>query len=338
MAMGKGGYVLPGRMETQAGETRRVGFELEFAGLEFKQTVSVVSKCFEVDAHTSSQAESTIAHPTWGDFIIEVDSELAKNLARDRAEQRRHRGDEQVSDDPLAEWLVNLTTELVPVEVVCPPIDMDCLNDLDGLVRALRKAGARGTAGSVVYAFGVHINPELPSLKPAVIARYLKAYVIAQDWLLRRHEVDLTRRITPYIDLYPAAYRRKAVAYDDDVTLETLVADYLDHNATRNRALDMLPLFKHLDEDRVAREVKDTRVKARPTFHYRLPNCEIDKPGWKLSESWNIWCVLEALSENGELLDELARQYRRYDSNLINLEKAPWHRTLDNLLDDLVSG
>jgi hypothetical protein len=326
-----------------------VGFELEFAGLEFKQTVRVVSKSFGVDAHTESLAEATIAHPDWGDFTVEVDSELAKNLARDRAEHRRHRGDERVSDDPLAEWLVNLTTELVPVEVVCPPIDMDRLYELDGLVRELRRAGARGTAGSLVYAFGVHINPELPSLKPGLIGRYLKAYVIAQDWLLKRHEVDLTRRITPYIDVYPAAYRRKAVEYDDDVTLDKLITDYLDHNldklitdyldhnATRNRALDMLPLFKHLDEERVTQEIKDTRVKARPTFHYRLPNCEIDKPGWKLSESWNIWCVLEAMTEDSDLLDDLAHQYRRYESNLINLEKAPWHRTLDNLLDDLVS-
>ena len=335
--MGKAGYAMPARTQTPEGKTRRVGFELEFAGLEFKQTVSVVSKSFGVDARTDSLAEAKIPHPDWGDFTVEVDSELAKNLARDRAEHRRNRGDERVSNDPLAEWLVNLTTELVPVEVVCPPIDMDALHTLDPLVRELRRAGARGTAGSLVYAFGVHINPELPSLEPAVIGRYLKAYVIAQDWLLRRHEVDLTRRITPYIDLYPAAYRRKAVAYDDDVTMETLITDYLDHNATRNRALDMLPLFKHIDEDRVSKEVKDTRVKARPTFHYRLPNCEIDKPGWKLSESWNIWCVLEAVADDGDLLDELAQQYRRYESNLINLEKAPWHRTLDNLLDDLVS-
>jgi hypothetical protein len=332
-----GRYVMPPRLKTQGGDTRRVGYELEFAGLEFKETVAVLAKAFGVDAKTSSQAEATITHPEWGDFIVEVDSELAKDLARDRARQRREKGESSVSDDPLAEWIVNLTTELVPVEVVCPPIDMDAMSVLDDVVEGLRAAGAEGTAGSLVYAFGLHINPELPALEPAVIGRYLKAYVIAQDWLLRRHHVDLTRRITPYIDLYPSAYRRKAVAYGDDVTLDKLLTDYLAHNATRNRALDMLPLFKHLAEDRVSSEVTDTRIKARPTFHYRLPNCEIDKPGWHLSDCWNIWCVLEAMADDADLLDDLAEQYRRYDANLINLERAPWHKTLDKMLDELVS-
>ena len=147
----------------------------------------------------------------------------------------------------------------------------------------------------------------------------------------------MTRRFTPYIDLYPGGYGRRVLGYDDETTLETLLDDYLEFNDTRNRALDMLPLFKHLAKDQVDEAVPDTRVKARPTFHYRLPNCEIDKPGWKLSESWNIWCVIEALADDTELLDELAHEYRRFDSHLINLTRAPWHRTLDTLLHDLVS-
>jgi hypothetical protein len=78
-------------------------------------------------------------------------------------------------------------------------------------------------------------------------------------------------------------------------------------------------------------------VNARPTFHYRLPNCEIERGDWCLSESWNLWCVVEALAEDGELLEELSHQCRRHDSHLINLTRAPWHKTLDSILNGLVS-
>lgn len=328
-----GSYVLPAHLHTQRGTPRHVGFEIEFAGLEFRGAVGVLSSVFGIQAETHTQAEATLRHPRWGKFTVEVDSELTKQLAKARAGFRKA----DAADDPLAEWLVSLTTELVPVEVVCPPIAIGELPGLDALVHGLREAGAEGTAESVVYAFGVHINTELPSMKPWTIARYLKAYVIAQDWLVRRHRVDLTRRFTPYIDLYPAGYRKRVLGYDDSVSLDTLLADYLEYNATRNRSLDLLPLFKHLAEEEVVAAVPDTRVNARPTFHYRLPNCEIERGDWKLSESWNLWCVIEALADDADQLEEFCYQCRRFDSHLINLTRAPWHKSLDSILHDLLS-
>ena len=328
-----GSYAMPGRLHTERGDPRHVGFELEFAGLEFKDTVGLLSQVLDAPADTHTQAEASVVHPELGKFVVEVDSELAKQLAKARAEGR---GD-NAGDDPLAEWLVNLTTEVVPVEVVCPPVAVTELPRLDGMVQALREAGAEGTAESVVYAFGLHINVELPSLSSATIARYLKAFVICQDWLVRRHRVDMTRRFTPYIDLYPLGYRMRVLSYDDEVTLEKLISDYLEYNATRNRALDMLPLFKQLDEQAILAAVPDSRVNARPTFHYRLPNCEIERGDWRLSDSWNLWCVLEALVEDPGTLDELSHQCRRHDSHLINLTRSPWHRILDSILNDLVS-
>ncbi|MEE4659921.1 MAG: amidoligase family protein [Halieaceae bacterium] len=334
MTASDGRYVRPPRLQTASGATRCVGFELEFAGLEFKEAVQVLARVFDHSADYASLAKASVPHPDWGTFVVEVDSELAKQLADTRASSRK---DGSVEDDPLAEWLVNLTTELVPVEVVCPPVPMDALAGLDPMVRALRHAGAEGTAESVVYAFGLHINPELPALDPATIGQYLRAYVVAQDWLVRRHRVDMSRRFTPYIDLYPSGYRRRVLGYDDELTLDDLLADYFSYNATRNRALDMLPLFKHLDEERVVEAVPDSRINARPTFHYRLPNCEIERGDWLLAESWNLWCVIEQLANDPGTLDELCSQCRRYESQLVNFTRAPWHKTLDRILDDLVS-
>ena len=337
MASASNGYIVPRRRLTEDGAVRRVGFELEFAGLTLKQTVAVLAAVFGTQATTNSVAHATVPHERWGDFDVEVDSELAQTLARERADYRRSTGKQDVGEDALAEWLVNLTTELVPVEVVCPPIAMDELMLLDPLVDALREAGAEGTAGALHYAFGVHINPELPELSPSLIGRYIKAYVIAQDWLVERHEVDLTRRLTPYVNLYPGAYGRLVQGYDEHTTLDRLITDYLKHNRTRNRSLDLLPLFMHLDEKRIRRSIDDSRINARPTFHYRLPNCQIDQPGWRLAESWQLWCVVEALADDAGLLADLADQYRDYDSNLINLGEPPWHDTLDTLLGDLAS-
>ncbi len=328
------GYAMPAQMSSHQGTVRRAGFELEFAGLEFREAVRVLEQVYQTRAEVRTEAEAVLQAPGLGKFKVEVDSELAKQLAKARAQARSGGGGQ---DDPLAQWLVNLTTELVPVEVVCPPVSFARLPQLDAMVRALRSAGAEGTAESVVYAFGVHINPELPALDAATISRYLKAYVVSQDWLIRRHRVDMTRRFMPYIDIYPSAYCRRVVEYGDDIRLETLLDDYLEYNATRNRALDLLPLFTELDAERVRQAVTDSRINPRPTFHYRLPNCEIERGDWGLAESWNIWCVIESLAADSELLNRTAAEYLQHASQLITFTRAPWHRALDRILADLVS-
>jgi len=125
--------------------------------------------------------------------------------------------------------------------------------------------------------------------------------------------------------------------YTTETSLPEIVDDYLQYNPTRNRGMDMLPLFKFIDKDRVLNGVKDERVNARPTFHYRLPNCEIEKPEWQLSRSWNIWCVVEHLAADSAGLTQMIEQWFAYEDNLINLKEEPWHRTLTQIHDNLLS-
>jgi len=73
----------------------------------------------------------------------------------------------------------------------------------------------------------------------------------------------------------------------------------------------MLPLFAHLDDERVRRAVDDPRVKPRPALHYRLPNCDIDRPGWNLSVPWRRWLQVEHLAADGERLRRACRAFRR---------------------------
>ncbi|RLQ21779.1 hypothetical protein DWB85_10855 [Seongchinamella sediminis] len=316
------------------GEPRRVGFELEFSGLSLDEVCAALAQSLGGDVQQLSRMESVVSVDELGDFNVELDWQLGKVIAR----QRQQDGKGTDDDDLLMDWIRDIASEIVPAEVVCPPIPLPALDQLEPMTAALREAGAVGTHGAPYYAFGVHINPELPDLEAATIVAYLQAFCLAQKWLVKAHKVDLSRRITPYIDLYPDRYVARVLAYDQDTSLAQVMADYLEHNPSRNRALDLLPLFRYLDEERLVAAIDDERIKARPTFHYRLPNCSIERADWSLSQSWNIWCVIESLAHNSELVASMAQQWLARDEALINLDEPPWHRQLDELLDDLLSG
>lgn len=330
-------YATPPCLTNSSGSLRRVGFELEFAGIPLKTAADVVRDTLGGEIDFNSQAECQIETDALGRFIVEVDNEFTKRSARKRAEKLDLDPEKSREDDALGEMLVGVVTKLVPVEVVCPPIGIGEIEALDYMVAALRDAGALGTDDSLVYAFGLHINPELPECDSRTISRHLKAFCIAQDWLLSKNSVDLVRRITPYINLYPDAYIERVLHYPDDVLVEELMDDYLRYNRTRNRALDMLPLFRFMNEDKICAVLDDSRIKSRPTFHYRLPNCEIDKPDWNLSHGWNLWCTVEQLASEPDLLDKLSGEWLEYNKKLTELTEKPWWKEMDALLGDLLS-
>lgn len=252
-------------------------------------------------------------------FRIELDWEYLKQEA------------EQASGANHVALLRDAASLVVPVEVVCPPVPISELAILDPLVSSLREAGARGTDDSLLAAYGVHINASLPGLDADTIHRHVKAFALLQWWLVQAHAVNFSRRITPYVDLYPEAYLRVVIeAQQPD--LDSLFDDYLEHNATRNRALDLLPLLAHIDAARVKRVVDDDRIKARPTFHYRLPNCDIDAADWTLAHSWNIWCHVEQLAANNNLLTQLGEEFIKAWRPLLGVDKKPWIEKIEKCI------
>jgi len=324
-------YVKPARVLNQQGEVRRVGFELEFAGLDLPTAAQAVANALDGTVELDTQAECKVKHPKYGNFKIELDWSFAKNMARRRLEEQG------ASEDMVMTLMTDLARQIVPLEVVCAPVPVDALSTLDPMVEQLQQAGALGTADSLIYAFGVHINAELPDFDSATLVSYLKAYCVAQTWLIKAHGVDPLRRLTPYIDSYPKRYVQKVMAYTETTPVMQIIDDYLEDNPTRNRGLDLLPLFKHMNEQRVLAAVEDERVNARPTFHYRLPNCEIEDPLWTLSHSWNIWCVVEHLAADPVTLKSMCEQWTDYNNNLINLKEEPWHQELAHMYENLLS-
>lgn len=307
------------------GTVRRVGFELEFSGISLDRTARAVCESLGGTVTSATAAEREVHVAGLGDFNVELDWDYLKRLAAEKG-----------VTEPGGDWLDTLSQAaalLVPVEVVCPPIPVTDIDALRPMVDALRDAGAVGTEESLIAAYGVHINPEIPRRDASTLQAYLSAFVLLQWWLVDAHAVDLARRVSPYIDLYPDDYVTQVLARKAPV-MDDLFADYLAHNATRNRALDLLPLLADLDEDRVRRAVDDPRIKARPTFHYRLPNCHIERPGWSLAGPWNTWCVVEDLAQYADGIEDLRSAFLDADRPLLGVHRKDWVAHVDRWLKD----
>lgn len=302
------------------GQPRRVGVELEFSSLSPTDTATTVRAALGGRITVISEAEQHIEVPTLGGFQVELDWAFLKRKARELA-----------PDEPGHEWLQPLSEAaqwLVPVEVVCPPLPFDQLPRLTPLIDALREAGATGTDDSPIAAYGVHLNCEIPAPDGDHLDRYLRAFALLQWWLVDRQHLDLARRLSPYIDLWGEDYLCHLLAQPGRQRT-SLIDDYLAFNPSRNRALDLLPLFAAIDEARVRKVVDDPRIKARPAFHYRLPDCRIEQPDWSLADAWNPWCAVETLAADRPALDRLGHDFLAARQPLIGVIRRDWVAHVD---------
>jgi hypothetical protein len=308
---------MPPRRKNPDGSERRVGVELEFASISARACAEIVRQCYGGSIEEEDPHRLFVRETTLGSFTCELDTQYAhrpygedKEAAGDadafsafRAEMRRIYGD--------------ISSLIVPCEIVGPPIALSRLAELDVLVERLVTAGASGTKSSPFYAFGTQLNPEIATEDSAWITAVLKAYLLVSDWLRAVIRIDGTRQFAAFAEPFPPLYISQVVSPDYWPSTERLIDDYLAQNATRNRELDMLPLFMELDSDRVRRVVRDLRVVARPTFHYRLPDAKLGDPDWDVMLEWNRWCVVEELAEKRDVLDRMGAAYIANDQRLL---------------------
>jgi len=309
--------------------------EIEFSGLDVAQVATIVRSELGGVIEISSPYEQVIRGDDAGPWKVELDYRYLKELGRRHAAEDRgasageaSAGDESASTtllEDLTEPLVRLGAEvLVPVEVISPPLPMSRLADVQRLIDGLRRAGAKGTGASVTYAFGMQLNPELPALDARTITGYLQAFLCLYDWLLRQAAIDPTRKLTGYSAGFPTAFVRQVIGREYRPTLTQLIGDYLEANPSRNRALDLLPLFAHLAPEQVAAVNDDPRIKPRPTFHYRLPNSEIDDPQWGVHVAWNDWLEVERLAADPERLRRMCARYSEVLSRPLGSILSDW--------------
>lgn len=317
------------------GSPRQVGVEMEFQGIAVKELAQLIATTLRGDIETVSIVEYAVHVPDQGDYRVELDFARLKALAKET-----HDAEDEVDNtdtlDVLALDAIGAASSLVvPCEVVAPPLPMATFaGPMQRLTTAIRDAGGKGTGYAFYYAFGLHLNVEPPDLEADTVVAYMKAFACLFDWIVWQGNVDWARRATPYIQRYPAGYDMKLTDPDYWPDWPALVDDYLKANPTRNRALDMLPLFSQIDAEQVRSRVDDDRVQARPTFHYRLANCAIDEPDWSVADPWRRWLQIEHLASDREKLTACCAAYRRDRDRLLHRfdnawreRVTPWLRT-----------
>lgn len=290
------------------GKKRRVGVELELSGLELDQLTEIVQRTLGGTIRKASSYEALVENTSIGTIRVEFDARVFREM-KVRNFFREVDEDHFFSDsdkENLEAALATIAGWLIPYELVFPPIESDNFQQLERLRVELAQK-AQGTSSSVVNAFGLHLNVEVPNTDVDTLLAYLRAFLVLYEELRQAHEIDPIRDLSGFIAPFPKGYQEKVLAESYSPDLTNFIDDYLEHNATRNRPLDLLPLFLLLDPDRVRARLPEEKISARPAFHYRMPNCMIDEPHWSISQEWAAWMKVERLVGDR---DELRRRCR----------------------------
>jgi hypothetical protein len=303
-------FDMPPCRTNAAGEERRVGFEFEMTGLSTEKMARIVADLFGGRVEIEDRFHARVTGTPWGKFSVEVDAQILqdqkylgylKKLGLDISNSE--------TLERLEKALERVANLVVPYEISTPPLPLSCLGELERLRAALQARHAEGTKANVLYAFGMHLNPEMPARNIGTALIFLQSFLVCAPWLMQEMKVDFTRRLAPFIRPFPDDYVEQVLALDYGEE-KRVIPDYLKHNPTRNRPLDMLPIFALWDEKAVKAAIpEDEEVRARPAFHYRLPDCRLDEPEWRVAADWNRWVRVETLAANPAKLRELRAEF-----------------------------
>lgn len=272
----------------------------------------------------------------FGTFSLELDASLFLNKKYEGVLKSVGLDVEKLQNkDKLEDTLRDMASTIVPFEIITPPIPFSKLDALNKLVDKLREWKAKGTGSSFFYAFGLHLNPEVPELTADSLLRHLKAYVMLDAWIRQDADIDISRKLTPYINEYEVKYIRHILQEDYQPDLESLIHDYFEFENSRNRPLDMLPVFRFLEEELTEELLEEKLTSARPTFHYRLPNCSIQDENWSLGEEWNRWWLVERLANDEQALNQYARRFLQMDDKTLFSVKRKWIKLMDRWVQNV---
>ena len=129
---------------SEEGNQRRVGVELEFAGIDLMAAAEAVRETFGGETAWQDAHSITITGTRFGTFGVELDSDHAHPSFRQPTEgdffERATQWTRAAIGDVIEHWM--------PREIVSPPIPLDGLPDLNPLCERLRALGAVGTDAS----------------------------------------------------------------------------------------------------------------------------------------------------------------------------------------------
>lgn len=329
-------FLAPPITTNPSGKERCVGVEFEFTGVEMEDTAAMLSRLYGGNIQQLSTFEFRVVDSIFGDFGLELDAQmirekkyekLLKSIGIDLSE---FEGQDIVEDS-----LKDLASSVVPYEIITPPIPLSKMSELTKLVDELRNHKAKGTGSSFVYAFGLHLNPEIANKSTSALVNMLRAFVMMDPWIRKDAKVDVSRRITPFINKFEDDYLSHILNPDYQPNQTEFIKDYFRFGNGRNRPLDMQPLFMYLDRELTLKLIEDTLTSSRPTFHYRLPNCSLDDESWTLADEWNRWVLVEKLAGFEDLLKTCCKTYLEMkDETMIRFE-AKWVEFMSKWIKDV---
>lgn len=321
-------------VKNEDGKIRSIGYELEFSGIKLKQAAQLIQAQYGGTVTRKHRYRYEVKDTAFGIFRVELDARNLRRLANENAFTKWGIDfDEQSGSNSLEDIVDRVAQTVVPLEIVMPPVPLDNIEELEKLRKILQEHKAEGTKTSLVHAFGMHINIECPSLEVSALVNYLRAFFLLYPWLLQKHNIDFTRKVTPYVDRFPEQYVRMVLDPDYHPDKEQLIDDYLHHNPTRNRPLDMMPVWAMDEPERVTSILKEEKNAPRPTFHYRLPNSHVDDPKWKMCDELDYWMTVEMLANEAEWIHKLSRLYLLQKERTLTPFRKNWIETLVILLD-----
>ncbi|TPE43106.1 amidoligase [Pontibacter mangrovi] len=332
------GFKLPPVRYNEKGALRTAGFELEYSNLSVEESARLVQQLYGGQVQKENRFKHKVKGTALGDFTVEFDLQLLTEKKYKSVFEALHIKVEDVKmgsatlEDEVEEKLGSLISKVFPNEIACPPVPITELEKLEKLREALYQHHAQGTQAFLTNAFGTHINAEVPATDTQTLLTYLRAFLLLYPWLLQKGHTDLARKVSPFINAYPADYTELVLQPAYTPTLREMVQDYHAYNPDRNRPLDFYPLFAALDEEALRPYSNLGKVKARKTFHYRLPNSSVAQPGWTLAEEWNNWVTIEELAHDSEKVARLSQEYLQLKRDTLVGFEGRWAKRTEQWL------
>lgn len=293
---------------------RKIGVEVEFSNLSLDKCSKIITELFGGEIIKNSRYDYEVKKTSLGDFKLELDAKLLKKLVLNPTYSKISKLFGQ--DDELSQLVDKTASFLIPYEVVAPPVTISELDKIDLLVDKLRLNGALGTTHAFQYAFGVHLNVEPLHMDIKSILKTFQAFLFIQHWLERQMEVDITRKFSPFIENFDKEFLLYITKPSYKPNKEHFIKDYIYFNPSRNRVLDMLPLLAYLDRDIVRAKLPKEKINIRPTFHFRMPNSKIDLFRWNIKSEFQLWEIVEKLSQNDRVFKELQNEFIKFKTDM----------------------
>jgi len=268
------------------GAARQVGLEVEFAGLDEKTAADIIAAVTKGSVRQDNDVW-IVDTDVFGACEVYLDTKYKSELTA------------------LGDTALDVARQVVPVEWVTEPFDPVHLPLFDAVLAALRNAGAKGSRASPIYGFGMHLNVEIATPHVDHVLHIAQSYALLEPLIREASDLDLSRRLLPFIDPYPAELVT-ALASARPTSAEHLVAIVLQHSTSRNHGLDLLPVLAWLNGEKTLEYLDDdTKNAPRPAYHFRLPESRIDEADWTVHGDWNIWIALERVAQDDALRGDL---------------------------------